>query len=57
MMKLALTRNATGNEDLPLLQRLCSLELPASETNNWQLTAPQIAAQIYASQSSNNRHI
>ena len=42
-------RTDTGNEDpeLPLLQRICSLELPASE----------IAAQIIASQSSSNRHI
>jgi DNA-binding transcriptional ArsR family regulator len=42
-------RTATGMEDqeLPLLQRICSLELPASE----------IAAQINASQSSSNRHI
>ena len=49
MIKLDLMRIATGNEDpeLPLLQRLCSLEL----------TAPQIAAQTNASQSSSNRHI
>ena len=49
MMKLALMRTATAKEDpeLPLLQRISSLEL----------TAPQIAAQINASQSSNNRHI
>ena len=47
MMKLALMRAATGKEELPLLQRLSSLELPASE----------IAAQINASQSSSNRHI
>ena len=49
MMKLALMRTATGKEDpeLPLLQRIRSLELPASE----------IAAQINASQSSSNRHI
>ena len=49
MMKLALMRTATGKEDpeLPLLQRISSLEL----------TAPQIAAQINASQSSSNRHI
>jgi hypothetical protein len=42
MMKLALMRTATGKEDpeLPLLQRISSLELPASE----------IAAQINASQ-------
>ena len=44
-----LMRTATGNEDpeLPLLQRISSLELPASEN----------AAQISASQSSSNRHI
>ena len=49
MMKLALMRIATGNEDpeLALLHRISSLELPASE----------IAAQINASQSSSNRHI
>jgi hypothetical protein len=49
MLKLALMRIATGNEDpeLPLMQRIHSLEL----------TAPQIAAQINASQSSSNRHI
>jgi hypothetical protein len=49
MMKLAHMRTTTGKEDpeLPLLQRICSLELPASE----------IAAQINASQSSSNRHI
>ena len=49
MMKLALMRTATGKEDpeLPLLQRISSLELPASE----------IAANINASQSSSNRHI
>ena len=49
MMKLALTRTATGKQgpDLPLLQRISSLELTASE----------IAAQINASQSSSNRHI
>ena len=48
MMKLALMRTATGKEDpeLPLLQRISSLELPT----------PQIAAQINASQSSSNRH-
>ena len=42
-------RTATGKEDpeLPLLQRIGSLELPASE----------IAAQINASQSSSNRRI
>ena len=44
MMKLALMRTATGKEDpeLPLLQRISSLVLPASE----------ITAQINASQSS-----
>ena len=49
MMKLSLVRTATGKEDpeFPLLQRIRSLEL----------TAPQIAAQINASQSSSNRHI
>ena len=49
MMKLALMRTATGMEDpaLPLLQRISSLELPASE----------IAAQINYSQSLSNRHI
>jgi hypothetical protein len=33
MMKLALRRTVTGKEDpeLPLLQRVSSLELPASE--------------------------
>ena len=48
-MKLALMRTGTGKEDpeLPLLQMISSLELPASE----------IAAQINASQSSSNRHI
>ncbi|CDQ98985.1 unnamed protein product [Oncorhynchus mykiss] len=42
-------RTATGKEgpELPLLQTIRSLELPASE----------IAAQINASQSSSNRHI
>ena len=47
MMKLAEMRTATGKEDpeLPLLQRISSLELPASE----------IAAS--ASQSSSNRYI
>ena len=42
-------RTTTVKEDpeLPLLQRIGSLEL----------TAPQIAAQINVSQSSNNRHI
>jgi hypothetical protein len=49
MMKLALTRTNTGKEDpeLLLLQRISSLELPASE----------IAAQINASQISSNRSI
>ena len=49
MVKLALMRTTTGMEDpeLPLLQRISSLELPTSE----------IAAQINASQSSSNRHI
>ena len=44
-----LMRTATGKEDpeLPLLQRISSLELPASE----------IAAQINASRTSSNRHI
>ena len=43
MMKLALMSTATGKEDpeLPLLQKISSLELPASE----------IAAQNNASQS------
>jgi hypothetical protein len=49
MMKLALMRTDTGKKDpeLPLLQRISSLELPA----------PEIAAQINASLSSSNRHI
>ena len=49
MMKLALMSTATGKEvpELPLLQRISSLELPASE----------IVAQINASQSSSNRQI
>jgi hypothetical protein len=49
MMKLALMKTATGKEDqdLPLLQRISSLEL----------TEPKIAAQINASQISSNRHI
>ena len=49
MMKLALVRTTTGKEDLelPLLQRISSLELPTSE----------ITAQINASQRSRNRHI
>ena len=36
MMKLALMRTAPGQEDqeLPLLQKISSLELPASETAN-----------------------
>jgi hypothetical protein len=48
MMKLALMRTATGKEDpeLPLLQRISSLEL----------SAPQIASRINDSQSSSNRH-
>ena len=48
-MKLALIRTATRKEDteLPLLKRISSLELTASE----------ISAQINASQSSSNRHI
>ena len=42
MMKLVLMKTATGKEDpeLPLLQRISSLEL----------TAPQIAAQINVSE-------
>ena len=49
LMKLALMRTPTGMEDqeLPLLQRISSFELPTSK----------IAAQINASQSSSNRHI
>jgi hypothetical protein len=49
MMKLALMTTATGKEDkeLPLLKRISSLELAASE----------IAAQINDSQSSSSRHI
>jgi hypothetical protein len=49
MLKLALMRTAIGTEDpeLPLLQRMSSLELPASE----------IAAQINVSQSLSNSHI
>ena len=49
MIKLSFMRTATGMEDpeLPLLQRICLLELPASE----------IATQINASWSSSNRHI
>ena len=49
MMKLALMRTATEQEDpeLPLLQRISSLEL----------TAPQVASQITASQSTSNRHL
>ena len=49
-MKLALMRTVPQEKEdpeLPLLQRISSLELPASE----------IAAQINASQSSSNRHI
>ena len=47
MMKLALMRTATGKEDpeLTQLQRISSLEL----------SAPQIVAQINASQCSSNR--
>ena len=54
MMELAF---ATGKEEpeLPLLQRISSLELPASEMG--KLTAPQIEAFIWAAQSSSNRHI
>jgi hypothetical protein len=49
MMKLALMRTATGKKDaeLPLLQGISSLELPASE----------ITAQINSLQGSSNRHI
>jgi hypothetical protein len=49
MVKLALMRTATEKEDpeLPLLQRISSLEIAASE----------IADQINAAQSSSNRHI
>ena len=47
MMKLALTRTGKEDPELPLLQKIRSLEL----------TAPQIAAQINASQISSNRHI
>jgi hypothetical protein len=49
MMKLALMMSATGMEDpeLLLLQRINSLELPASE----------IAAQINALRRSSKRHI
>ena len=49
LMKLVLMRTATGMEDpeLPLLQRMSSIDLPASE----------IAAEINASRSSSNRHI
>ena len=49
MMTLALMRTTTGKEDpeLPLLQRISSLEFPASE----------IAAQINASLISSNRQI
>jgi hypothetical protein len=49
MVKLALMRTDTGMEDpeLPLLKRISSLELPASE----------MKSQINASQSSSNRHI
>ena len=56
MMKLALMRTVTGKEDpeLPLLQRISSL---VTSLRNWQLTTPQIAAQINASQSSSNRYL
>ena len=49
MMKLSLMRTVKGKEDpeLPLLQRISSLELPASE----------IAPQINSSRSSSNRYI
>jgi hypothetical protein len=49
MMKMALMRTATGKEgpELSLLQGKSSIDL----------IAPQIAAQINASQSSSNRHI
>jgi hypothetical protein len=49
MMKLALMRTTTGKEDpeIPLLQRIRLLVLPASE----------IAGQINALQSSSNRQI
>ena len=49
MMKLAHMRTFTGKEDpdLPLLERIRSIDLPASE----------ITAQINDSQSSSNRHI
>ena len=49
IMKLTLMRTDTGKEEseLPLLQRISSFELPASE----------IAPQINVSQSSSNRHI
>ena len=48
MMKLALMRTVIGKEDSYfLLQRISSLEL----------TAPQIAAQINASQSSRKTHL
>ena len=48
MMKLSLMRTTTGKEDpeLPLLQMISSLDLPASE----------ISAQINASQISSKRH-
>ena len=49
MVKLALMRTGTGKEnpELPLQQRISSLEVPVSE----------VVAQINASQSSSNRHI
>ena len=74
MMKLALMRNSTGKEDpeLPLLQRIRSLELTVSHEDHHRkgrprVTSaaedkfisyqPQIAAQINALQSSSSRHI
>ena len=49
VMKLALVRTATGKEnpELPLLQRIRSLDLPASE----------IAGQINAPERSSNRYL
>ena len=49
MRKLALMRTATGRKDpeLHLLQKIISLDV----------TAPQIAAQINASQTSSNTHL
>ena len=46
MMKLAVMRTAIEDPELPLLQRISSLES----------TASQIAAQINATQRSSNRH-